>query len=142
MEMLAAWPTNAPLLVGSDGERITRGSVQSRVLRAYKKAAPNGQRQPRQTTPLAAHPARRRRAAAATSRWLVAEILQACRDDPSRDALLVQALIAATDPVTGRALTDEEIRDELMVFMLAGHDTTATTLSYALRALGHHADMT
>jgi len=43
-EGLAAWPTNAPLFVGSDGERITRGIVQSRVLRAYKKAGLNGQR--------------------------------------------------------------------------------------------------
>jgi site-specific recombinase XerC len=41
---LAAWPSNAPLFVGSDGERVTRGTVQSRVLRAYKKAGLNGQR--------------------------------------------------------------------------------------------------
>jgi cytochrome P450 len=87
-------------------------------------------------------PARQRaRAAAATLRRLAAEVLQACRDDPSRDAPLVRAMIAATDPATGRALTDDEIRNELIVFMLAGHDTTATTLTYALWALGHHPDM-
>jgi cytochrome P450 len=74
-------------------------------------------------------------------RQLAAEILQACRDDPTRDAPLVRAMIAATDPITGRALTDDEIRNELIVFMLAGHHTTATTLSYALWALGHHPDM-
>jgi cytochrome P450 len=60
---------------------------------------------------------------------------------PTRDAPLVRAMIAATDPITGRALTDDEIRNELIVFMLAGHHTTATTLSYALWALGHHPDM-
>ena len=87
-------------------------------------------------------PARQRaRAAAATLRRLAAEVLQACRDDPSRDAPLVRAMIAANDPATGRALTDDEIRNELIVFMLAGHDTTATTLTYALWALGHHPDM-
>jgi cytochrome P450 len=53
----------------------------------------------------------------------------------------VRALLAATDPATGRALSDQEIRDELIVFMLAGHDTTATTLTYAMWALGHHRDM-
>ncbi len=74
-------------------------------------------------------------------RQLAAEILQACRDDPTRDAPLVRAMIATTDPITGRALTDDEIRNELIVFMLAGHDTTATTLSYALWALGHHPEM-
>jgi cytochrome P450 len=38
-------------------------------------------------------------------------------------------------------LSDNEICDELISFMLAGHDTTATTLTYALWALGHHPDM-
>jgi cytochrome P450 len=87
-------------------------------------------------------PARRRaRAAAATLRRLAVEILQACRDDPTRDAPLVRAMIAATDPSIGVPLTDDDICNELIVFMLAGHDTTATTLSYALWALGHHPDM-
>ena len=87
-------------------------------------------------------PARRRaRAAAATLRRLAAEVLQACRDDPTHDAPLVRAMIAATDPETGRPLTDDEIRNELIVFMSAGHDTTATTLTYALWALGRHPDM-
>ena len=53
----------------------------------------------------------------------------------------MQALIAASDPATGRALSDDEIRDELVAFMSAGHDTTATMLAYALWALGHHPDM-
>jgi cytochrome P450 len=35
-------------------------------------------------------------------------------------------------------LTDREICDELVLFMLAGHDTTSTTITYALWALGHH----
>ena len=38
-----AWPATAPLFVGSDGERITRGT-QYRVLRAFKKAGLSGQR--------------------------------------------------------------------------------------------------
>ena len=73
---------------------------------------------------------------ATTLHQLADEILQACRADPTRDAPLVHALIAASDPATGRALSDDEIRDELVAFMFAGHDTTATTLTYALWALG------
>ncbi|OBB16163.1 cytochrome P450 [Mycolicibacterium elephantis] len=84
---------------------------------------------------------RRARIASETLHRLADDILQACRADPTRDAPLVHALIAASDPATGRALSDDEIRDELIVFMLAGHDTTATTLTYAMWALGHHPDM-
>ena len=41
---LAAWPPNAPLFVDTNGERITRGTLQYRVLRAFKKAGIDGQR--------------------------------------------------------------------------------------------------
>ena len=36
--VLAAWPSAAPLFVGSDGERIARGTLQYRVLRAFRRA--------------------------------------------------------------------------------------------------------
>jgi site-specific recombinase XerD len=41
---LVAWPATAALFVGSKGERITRGVLQYRVLRAFKKAGLNDQR--------------------------------------------------------------------------------------------------
>jgi cytochrome P450 len=82
-------------------------------------------------------PARRRaREANAVLHRLAAQILQQCRDNPDRDAPLIQALINASDPQTGRPLTDDEICRDLIVFMLGGHDTTATTLTYALWQLG------
>jgi integrase len=43
----AGWPpglATAPLFVGSDGQRITRGTLQYRVLRAFGKAGLNSQR--------------------------------------------------------------------------------------------------
>jgi cytochrome P450 len=87
-------------------------------------------------------PARRRAREAVTSmRTVTNEMLQACRADPNLDAPLVQALIAATDPQTGRSLSDDDICNDLLIFMLAGHDTTATALTYALWALGHHRDI-
>jgi cytochrome P450 len=84
---------------------------------------------------------RRAHAANASLHRLAAEILQTCRADPDRDAPLVRALLAARDPQTGRPLYDDEICDELVLFMLAGHDTTSTVLSYALWALGRHCDV-
>ncbi len=72
---------------------------------------------------------------------LAAEILHAVRADPDREAPLVRSLIEAIDPQTGQPLTDDEICHELVLFMLAGHDTTSTTLTYALWSLGHHRDI-
>lgn len=89
-----------------------------------------------------ATPARHRaRGSKAALHKLAADILRSCRADPTLDAPLVHALIAATDPDTGRALSDEQICDELIVFLIAGHDTTATTLTYALWAMGHHPEI-
>lgn len=40
---LSRWPANAPLFVGRDGQRITRGIIQSRVRRAFRRAGPDAQ---------------------------------------------------------------------------------------------------
>lgn len=84
---------------------------------------------------------RRARAANARLHELAAEILAAVRAEPDRDAPLVHALVEARDPDTGRHLTDDEICHELVLFMLAGHDTTSTTLCYSLWTLGRHPDI-
>jgi cytochrome P450 len=87
-------------------------------------------------------PARRRlRRSLAAMRAVVDEAIDSARSDPEKDAQLVRLLLEATDPQTGRALDREAIRDELIVFLLAGHDTTATTLAYALWALGRNPEM-
>ena len=41
---LAAWPPAAPLFVGADGERISRGTLQYRVLRAFRRAGIDAER--------------------------------------------------------------------------------------------------
>ena len=84
---------------------------------------------------------RRARAAVAAMKHMTMGILQDCRANPDRDAPLVQALLAATDPDTGRPLSDDDICNDLLIFMLAGHDTTATTLTYALWQLGRNPDI-
>jgi cytochrome P450 len=87
-------------------------------------------------------PARRRaRAASAQLHALTQEILDDCRVDPTRVAPLVRALLAAKDPETGAGLSDQEICDELIIFVFAGHDTTATTLTHALWSLGNNPEL-
>jgi cytochrome P450 len=53
-----------------------------------------------------------------------------------RDDIL-SMLVAARDDV-GEPLTDAELRDELMTLLLAGHETTATALSWAFELLHRH----
>jgi cytochrome P450 len=110
--------------------RIATGYAVGRALRPVR--APNWMPTPGR---------QRARRAAATLRQLAGEIVQACHTDPTLDAPLVQALIAATDPDTGQPLSDNDIRDEIIIFMFAGHNTTATTLTYALWALGRHQNL-
>lgn len=43
---LAGWKRSLPLFVGHDGERITRGTLQSRMRRAFNLAGPDAQRVP------------------------------------------------------------------------------------------------
>jgi integrase/recombinase XerC len=40
---LSRWPARSPLFVGRDGERITRGALQSRIKRVFKRAGPDAQ---------------------------------------------------------------------------------------------------
>ncbi|WP_202033093.1 cytochrome P450 [Nocardioides sp. WS12] len=72
---------------------------------------------------------------------LVDSAIDAAVAQPDGDAELVRLLLDATDPETGKPLTRKAVRAELLVFMLAGHDTTATTLAYSLWALGRHPDV-
>lgn len=45
---------------------------------------------------------------------------------------LLSLLVDAADDKTGRTMTTSELRDNLMTFIVAGHETTALTLSWAL----------
>jgi cytochrome P450 len=68
---------------------------------------------------------------ATADRLLYAEIAER-RADPylaeRTDALAM--LIRATDE-DGRSMSDRELRDQLITLLVAGHDTTATGLSWA-----------
>ncbi|MEG8178691.1 cytochrome P450 [Nocardia terpenica] len=54
---------------------------------------------------------------------------------------LLALLMDARDPETGYAYTDLEIRDELMTFIGAGMETTATALAWTWHLLGRHPEV-
>lgn len=51
---------------------------------------------------------------------------------------LLSLLLAAQDPETGAGLDDVAVRDQALIFLLAGHETTGATLAFALHLLGKH----
>ncbi len=51
---------------------------------------------------------------------------------------LVRLLLEARDPETGRAMSDRELADNLLTFVVAGHETTALTLTWTLYLLARH----
>lgn len=86
-------------------------------------------------------PRNRRGLRARADLWEVCEQLiteRRASGDYERGDLLGR-LIAARD--NGEALSDTEIRDQVLVFMLAGHETTSTALTFALHLLGRHTDI-
>lgn len=69
---------------------------------------------------------------------LIARMIDARRrsDDGGDD--LLGRLLAARDPEGGAALSDREIRDHLVTFFLAGHETTSNALAWTFHLLGRH----
>jgi cytochrome P450 len=51
---------------------------------------------------------------------------------------LLSMLVWARDEETGEGMPDRQIRDEVVTIFLAGHETTATTLSWAWYLLAQH----
>lgn len=85
------------------------------------------------------HPGRRRaRAAASWLRTAVRAMVAERRRAATGPDDLVSLLLAARDPETGRAMTDEEVTDNLLTFITAGHETTAQGLGWTLRLLADH----
>lgn len=59
------------------------------------------------------------------------------RDGREKDDLLGM-LLAARDEETGEGMSDKQLRDEVVTIFLGGHETTATTLSWAWPLIALH----
>lgn len=72
------------------------------------------------------------------ARRLLLEEIAARRADPGGGDDVLAALLRAD--AGERPLTDEEVLDQLVTLLLAGHETTAATLAFAFERLVHHPD--
>jgi unspecific monooxygenase len=66
---------------------------------------------------------------------LMAERRAAGKNDGAPPSDLFDLMGAARDPETGLAFTDEQLGDQIATMILAGHETTATALFWALYLL-------
>jgi cytochrome P450 family 135 len=60
------------------------------------------------------------------------------RNAAQRDDILSMLLSAVHED--GSGMTDQQLRDELLTLLVAGHETTATALAWAVERLAHHPD--
>ena len=71
---------------------------------------------------------------------LYAEI-QERRDNPDASREDILSLMMAARDEQGQPMTDKEMRDELMTLLVAGHETTASSLTWAFYWIHHHPEI-
>src|SRR6185369_13430473 len=57
---------------------------------------------------------------------------------PARDLLAI--LLGISDPDTGSGFSDQQLRNETITFLLAGHETTANALTWTFYLLSQHSE--
>jgi cytochrome P450 len=80
------------------------------------------------------------RAAMATLDGIIMRIIRERRESKTDAGDLLSMLLAAQEEGTGEGMSDAQVRDEVMTIFLAGHETTANALAWALYLLARHPD--
>lgn len=80
----------------------------------------------------------RLRAARGELHTVVDEIISQRRSLPDQRNDLLSLLLDARDAETGAGMTDEQVRDEVLTLLLAGHETTANALAWTFYLLAQH----
>jgi cytochrome P450 len=72
---------------------------------------------------------------------LADQLIAERRRTGAQGADLLSRLISARDPETGERLSDDDVRNEAIIFLIAGHETTGSALAFTLYLLGRHPDV-
>src|SRR5262249_46459427 len=70
----------------------------------------------------------------------VARMIEERRRTPGRRRGLLSLLLEARPEDDGGVMTDKQVRDEILTLFVAGHETTASGLAWALMLLAQHRD--
>jgi cytochrome P450 len=74
-----------------------------------------------------------------TLRAIVTQLITARRRSGEDPGDLLSMMLEARYEDTGQGLSDEQLRDETMAMLVAGHETTATSLTWCLYLIAQHA---
>lgn len=69
---------------------------------------------------------------------IISERRKQLAQQPTGAKDILSLLLQARDEETGEGMSDEQIRDEVMTFFLAGHETTANALSWTFYLLSRY----
>ncbi len=86
---------------------------------------------------------RRTRVAAARIRQLIGALTRARAEAIGQGSApddLATRIMTLTDPETGQGFSPEEMTDQVAIFFLAGHETSAAALAWALYLIASHPD--
>ncbi|MBV9230063.1 MAG: cytochrome P450, partial [Chloroflexi bacterium] len=72
---------------------------------------------------------------------VVDDIIKERRRQNNNSNDLLSMLLEARDEETGQGMNNRQLRDEVLTLMLAGHETTAMTLSWTCYLLSQHPDV-
>ncbi|HWB14182.1 MAG TPA: cytochrome P450 [Pirellulales bacterium] len=79
--------------------------------------------------------------AVSTLKQIVSELVRERLRDERDHGDLLSMLIQARDEETGDRMTDDQLRSEVLTFLLASHETTTTALVWTWYLLASHADV-
>ncbi|WP_405988959.1 cytochrome P450 [Streptomyces sp. NBC_00986] len=71
----------------------------------------------------------------------VDEMVQSRRESGGGDGDLLDRMLDTTHPDTGERLSPENVRRQVITFLVAGHETTSGSLSFALHYLARHPEI-
>jgi cytochrome P450 len=72
---------------------------------------------------------------------LMHKIIDERRGEPEKHHDLLSMLMMSTDESGTERMTDQQLRDEVMTLVLAGHETTANALTFAFYLLSKHPEV-
>ena len=99
------------------------------MMNALTEAVKRSKRLPIQNTVMVGT-ARKYNADIAYTHQLCEEIVRQRREHPNDVSDLLNRMIKGADPETGYQLSDENIRNQMITFLFAGHETTSGLLSF------------